>query len=107
MAKGKKDRKDKKEVLRPRFQIHIDIQCGVCRSLIHHPEGEEFPKFCWSCGATLIRFCIKCRKTVPMFFEEWWSSENDCHRTYGPVRRCPWCRSFLSEDSFEENWESD
>lgn len=98
-----KQKKSKKESPRFKFKLHVDVQCGVCRSLIHQRPDQDLPKFCWSCGAAMERFCLKCQKTVEMFFEEWWPGRNECHRTYGPVRRCPWCRSFLSEEPTEED----
>jgi len=41
------------------------------------------------------RFCIKCRKKVEMFFEEWWPEDDECLRTYSPAKRCPTCNSGL------------
>lgn len=103
MAKKKPVKKEKKESFAPKFKTHVDIQCGACRTLIHQPPNSDTPKFCWSCGSSLGRFCLHCHKTIPMFFTEWWASREECHRTYAPVRRCPWCRAFLSEELDEED----
>lgn len=89
---------DKKQA---KFKLKIDIQCGVCGSLIHHPGGEVFPKFCPCCGGALERFCLKCHKKADMFFEEWWPEDDECVRTYSPAKRCTHCNAKLEKDSDE------
>jgi hypothetical protein len=73
--------------------MHVDLQCGACGSLSH--RGEPAPRFCTCCGAAYDRYCIKCKKKVDMFFEEWWPGEEECIRTYTPAKRCPQCNAGL------------
>ena len=80
----------------PPFTLSIDIQCGVCGSLLH--QGESFPKFCPCCGAGLERYCLICHRRAEMFFEEWWPREDHCIRTYSPAKRCTRCNAALEKD---------
>lgn len=73
--------------------MHVDLQCGACGSLCH--KGEPAPRFCSCCGAAYDRYCIRCKKKVEMFFEEYWPSEEECVRTYSPAKRCPFCNAGL------------
>ncbi|MFA6092192.1 MAG: hypothetical protein WCU88_01395 [Elusimicrobiota bacterium] len=70
-----------------------DLQCGTCGALTR--REEQVPKFCSSCGAGYERYCIRCRKKVGMYFEEWWPEDDECVRTYAPARRCPHCNAGL------------
>lgn len=77
-----------------KFKLRVDIQCGVCGSLIHH-QGETMPKFCPCCGGAMERFCLKCHKKADMFFDEWWPEDDECLRTYSPAKRCQGCNAIL------------
>jgi len=90
-----------------KFKLRVDIQCGVCGSLIHHqnadkPEGAAFPKFCACCGGALERFCLTCHKKAEMFFDEWWPEDDECLRTYSPAKRCSHCNAVLEMETDEE-----
>jgi len=87
-----------------KFKLRVDIQCGVCGSLIHH-HGETFPKFCPCCGGAMERFCLKCHKKAEMFFDEWWPEDDECLRTYSPAKRCMSCNAILEQEN--ENYRSD
>lgn len=76
-----------------KLRIRIDLQCGSCSALVH--EADPLPKFCPRCGASFPRYCLKCRKEVQMYFEEWWPEDDECVRTYSPAKRCPTCNSGL------------
>lgn len=77
-----------------KFNVKIDIQCGVCGSLSHQGESG-FPKFCPCCGAGMERYCLNCHKKAEMFFEEWWPQDDECLRTYSPAKRCSRCNAIL------------
>ncbi|MBI4424367.1 MAG: hypothetical protein HY554_11595 [Elusimicrobia bacterium] len=79
-----------------RIKMKIDLQCGACSALTHQAEPAQ--RFCPCCGAGFERFCIKCRKKVEMYFEEWWPEDDECLRTYSPAKRCPTCNSGLEVD---------
>ncbi len=87
-----------------KFKLRVDIQCGVCGSLIHH-QGEVFPKFCPCCGGAMERFCLKCHKKADMFFDEWWPEDDECLRTYSPAKRCMGCNAILEQEN--NNYRSD
>ena len=74
-------------------KVTMDLQCGSCQALVHHSDPP--PKFCACCGAGFDRYCLKCKKRVDMFFEEWWPEDDVCVRTYTPAKRCPTCNSGL------------
>ena len=76
-----------------KFSVKVDIQCGVCGSLMHMNENP--PKFCPCCGAGLERYCLRCQKKADMFFEEWWPQDDECLRTYSPAKRCNKCNAIL------------
>ena len=76
-----------------KFTLKVDIQCGSCGTLTH--MGETVPKFCPCCGAGMERYCLRCQKKAEMFFEEWWSQEDECLRTYSPAKRCSRCNAVL------------
>mgnify|MGYP001591873753 CR=1 FL=1 len=92
---------DKKQ---EKFKLKIDIQCGVCGSLVHHPAEKEgvLPKFCPCCGGAMERFCLKCHKRADMFFEEWWPEDDECVRTYSPAKRCSHCNAMLCNETAGE-----
>lgn len=83
------------------LRLKIDLQCGSCMALVHQNEPPQ--KFCPCCGAAFERYCLKCRKKVEMFFEEWWPSDDECSRTYSPAKRCPTCNSGLEVESRDES----
>ncbi len=89
-----------------KFKLRVDIQCGVCGSLIHH-QGETFPKFCPCCGGAMERFCLKCHKKADMFFDEWWPEDDECLRTYSPAKRCPTCNAILEIEGQGDKYRSD
>ena len=76
-----------------KISVRVDLQYGSCGSLYH--RGEQTPRFCACCGAAYERTCIKCRKRVDMYFEEWWPEEEECVRTYTPAKKCPQCNAGL------------
>jgi len=88
-----------------RVRLMIDLQCGSCGAIIHcgdalpaaagGPDSEGAPRFCPCCGAVYERFCLRCRKRVDMFFEEWWPEETECVRTYTSAKHCPGCNAGL------------
>lgn len=80
-------------------KMTVDLQCGSCSSLMHQSDPPQ--KFCPCCGASFDRYCLKCRKKVEMFFEEWWPEDDECVRTYSPAKRCPTCNSGLEVESRE------
>jgi hypothetical protein len=90
---------DKKQ---EKFKLKVDIQCGGCGSLVHHPEDENLPKFCPCCGGAMERFCLKCHKRADMFFEEWWPEDDECVRTYSPAKRCSHCNARLANETAQE-----
>ncbi|MBI5631422.1 MAG: hypothetical protein HY921_11125 [Elusimicrobia bacterium] len=87
-----------------KFNVRIDIQCGICGSLTHHAAGA-FPKFCACCGAAMERFCLICHKKADMFFEEWWPEEDECLRTYSPSKRCGSCNAVLEAQGNNQFYE--
>ena len=88
---------------REKFKVKIDIQCGVCGSLVHHSaEKDPLPKFCPCCGGAMERFCLKCHKRADMFFEEWWPEDDECVRTYSPAKRCSHCNAMLAEETAQD-----
>ncbi len=74
-------------------RLLVDLQCGSCGALTH--QEDQVSRFCACCGAAYDRYCISCRKRVPMFFEEYWPQERECVRTYAPAKRCPNCNAEL------------
>ncbi len=88
-----------------KFKLRVDIQCGVCGSLIHH-TGEVFPKFCACCGGALERFCLACHKRAEMFFDEWWPEDDECLRTYSPAKRCSHCNAVLEMETDDQGREN-
>ena len=88
-----------------KLQLTIFLQCGGCGAIVHgdsaweaHFKGEQGPvppKFCPRCSAAFERYCLKCKKRVPMFFEEWWPGDEECVRTYTPAKKCPHCNAGL------------
>jgi len=95
------------------YKVQVDLQCGSCGALIAgSPAWEEAlktgergpaPRFCPRCAASLERFCLRCHKRVPMFFEEWWPDDRECVRTYSPAKSCPHCRAALEEKREEQS----
>ncbi|MBI3550266.1 MAG: hypothetical protein HY078_14600 [Elusimicrobia bacterium] len=83
------------------IKMTVDLQCGACAALVHLTEPG--PKFCPCCGAGFDRYCLKCRRKVEMFFEEWWPEDNECVRTYTPAKRCPTCNSGLEVETRESS----
>ena len=79
-----------------KFSLKVDIQCGVCGSLVH--MGETMPKFCPCCGAGMERYCLHCQKRAEMYFEEWWPQDDECLRTYCPAKRCSRCNAILETE---------
>ena len=73
--------------------LKVDLQCGSCGALTH--QGQSTPRFCLCCGAGYERYCIACCKRVPMFFEEYWPTDEECVRTYSPAKKCPHCKAGL------------
>jgi len=77
-------------------KLRVDMQCGSCGALYH--RGDDPPRFCPCCGAGYERYCIRCKKRVGMYFEEWWPEDDECVRTYAPAKRCPTCNAGLEVD---------
>ena len=87
-----------------KYRLTKDVQCGACGSLMR-PEGEDFPKFCPCCGVGLERYCLRCQKKAPMYFEEWWAEEDECVRTYSPAKRCSHCNAILERPAEESGYQ--
>ncbi|MDE2291038.1 MAG: hypothetical protein KGL53_03050 [Elusimicrobia bacterium] len=101
--------------------LRIDLQCGTCGALSHRAETTDASekkeprskpynpadgmKFCPCCGAGFERFCMRCRKKVDMYFEEYWPEEDECVRTYVPAKRCPHCNAGLEVENRDDGTE--
>ena len=91
------------------YKLQLDLQCGVCAALVAvSPAFEEgfqagqlgqAPRFCARCAASMERYCLRCQRRAPMFFEEFWPDERQCVRTYSPAKHCPHCKAALQEPS--------
>lgn len=84
---------EKKGVKKEEVRLRLELQCGTCGAL--YDAGKEPFRFCPCCGAGYDRYCIRCRKKVAMYYEEWWPEDNECVRTYSPAKRCPSCNAGL------------
>ena len=82
-------------------KIEIDLQCGVCMALVHQSDPPQ--KFCPCCGAGYERWCFQCNKRVEMFFEEWWPTDDEGHRTYWPAKHCPTCNTGLEVETKDQS----
>ena len=89
------------EKKKSKAELRVDLQCGTCGAIVHL-DGEH-PRFCPCCGAAYDRYCIRCKRKVGMFFEEWWPEEDECIRTYSPAKRCPKCNAGLEVQLREES----
>jgi DNA-directed RNA polymerase subunit RPC12/RpoP len=85
-------------------RVFVDFQCGECGALNHRGEIplKDTLRFCPACGAAFERYCIRCRRKIDMYFEEWWAGEDECVRTYAPARRCPHCNAGLGVEDRQE-----
>jgi len=89
------------------LKVQVDLQCGCCGALVavsasfeeafQAGQTGEAPKFCPRCASSMDRYCLRCQRRAPMFFEEFWPDDRQCVRTYSPAKHCPYCKATLEE----------
>jgi hypothetical protein len=94
------------------YKVLVDLQCGACGALIAGQADWEpmlkagelgpAPRFCPRCASGLERFCLRCHRRAPMYFEEWWPDDRECVRTYSPAKHCPFCKAALEMKKDED-----